>query len=127
MSFNWSEYLSVAEGLCGLIVSGPIAGIEAQQRTGVSRAYYAGYISARNYLRDVEHIQIPTRVDAHTLVANHYQNNSDSVRAQIGIDLSRLRVARNRCDYDDVVSQLPALTRRSLIQAAQILDNLRKL
>ena len=50
-----------------------------------------------------------------------------SLRAQIGIELSRLRRARNKCDYDDVVNQLPKLTLRSLARAAQILANLGRL
>ena len=36
MSFNWAEYLSVAETLSGMVVSGPPAGTEALQRASVS-------------------------------------------------------------------------------------------
>jgi len=39
MNFNWAEYLSLAEALCGMPVTGPQAGLEAQQRAAVSRAY----------------------------------------------------------------------------------------
>ena len=40
MSFDWAEYLSLAEALCGVPVSGPPAGIEAERRAGVSRVSY---------------------------------------------------------------------------------------
>jgi len=127
MSFNWAEYLSVAETQCGMLVSGPPAGTEAHQRSGVSRAYYAGYVSARNWLRDVDGVPIPAKVNPHKFVADQYVNDPDLLRTQIGIELNRLRIARNRCDYDDVVKQLPRLTRRSLARAEQILADLGRL
>jgi hypothetical protein len=127
MSFDWAEYLSVAEALCGTAVSGPPAGIEAHQRAGVSRAYYAGYISARNRLRDVDGVVVPPGGNPHRFVADQYRSDRDLRRVQIGIELDRLRAARNRCDYDDVVAQLPRLTRRSLARAVEILANLRRL
>ncbi len=127
MSFNWAEYLSVAETLCGMLVAGPPAGIEARQRAGVSRAYYAAYVSARNRLRDVDGVPIPTTGNPHRFVADQYVNDPDPVRVQIGIDLGRLRAARNRCDYDDIVRQLPRLPRRSIGRAAQILAELGRL
>lgn len=127
MSFNWAEYLSVAESLCGMTVSGPLPGAEARQRAGVSRAYYAGYTSARNRLRDVDRVPIPAAGNPHAFVQQHYERDSDPQRARIGIELNRLRVARNRCDYDDAVPQLSALTGRSLARAAQILSDLQRL
>src|SRR5436309_11735853 len=118
MSFDWTEYLSIAQSLCGLQISGPPPGTEARQRAGVSRAYYAGYVSARNRLRDIDHISIPTAGNPHAFVADHYSRSGDMARAQIGIELSRLRRDRNRCDYDDTVLGLPRLTRRSLLRAS---------
>lgn len=127
MSFNWAEYLSVAETLCGMLVTGPPAGAEAHQRAGVSRAYYAGYVSARNRLRDVDRVPIPATGNPHKFVADQYINDPDPLRVQIGIELGRLRRSRNQCDYDDVVRQLPKLTRRSIARAAGILADLGRL
>ena len=127
MSFDWTEYLSIAETLCGMLVSGPPPGVEAHQRAGVSRGYYAGYVSARNRLRDIDRVAIPATGNPHIFVANQYANAPDPARAQIGIELSRLRRDRNRCDYDDVVPQLPRLTQRSLFRAAGILADLGRL
>jgi hypothetical protein len=127
MSFNWAEYLSVAETLCGMLASGPPAGIEAHNRAGVSRAYYAAFVSARNRLRDIDGLVIPAKGNPHRFVANQYLNDPDPRRARIGIELGRLRADRNRCDYDDVVTQLPKRTRRSLARAAQILADLGRL
>lgn len=127
MSFDWAEYLSLAETLCEMPVSGPPAGLDAHQRAGVSRAYYAGFVSARNRLRDVDGVTVPATVNPHRFVADQYVNDPDPRRVEIGIELGRLRVARNRCDYDDLVRQLPTLTRRSLARAARILADLARL
>ena len=49
------------------------------------------------------------------------------VRFLVAAALGRLRVARNQCDYDDTVPQLPRLLRASLARAAQLVANLRRL
>ena len=107
MSFNWAEYLSIAESLCGMPVSGPPTSLEAHQRAAVSRAYYAGFISARNHLRDVDGMAIPTTGAAHGMVAATYEQSPDPQRRRIGIALGRLRATRNQCDYDDMVVEWP--------------------
>jgi hypothetical protein len=127
MSFDWAEYLSLAEDLCASPVSGPPIGIEAQQRAGVSRAYYAAFILARNHLRDVDGIRVPRHANAHQFVAAHYLNNRDPIRSAIGSRLNRLRTARNQCDYDDVVPHLPNLVSSSLVRAVQIVADLARL
>ncbi|TAK21306.1 MAG: hypothetical protein EPO26_15365 [Chloroflexota bacterium] len=127
MTFDWSDYLSAAQSLCGQPVSGRPASAEAQQRSGVSRAYYAAYASARNRLRDVEGVSVPTSGAAHGLVANHYRVVDDPMRAEIGVELTRLRLARNMCDYDESVNDLGMLTHFSLSRAAHVLSDLKRL
>jgi uncharacterized protein (UPF0332 family) len=127
MSFDWTEYLSLAETLGGLHVSGPIVSIEAQQRSSVSRAYYAAFILARNRLRDVDRVPIPQTGAAHIFVAQQYGNHPDPVRQQIGTLLTRLRGARNTCDYDDVVTDLSGLSRRAVRRAARVIADLARL
>ena len=127
MSFDWSEYLSIAEALCGMPISGAPAGAEAQQRTAVSRAYYAGFISARNHLRDIDRVEMPKRVNPHAFVPAYFMDGSDPRRENIGRELLRLRTARNRCDYQDVVPQVEVLARISVARAIQVLSDLREL
>jgi hypothetical protein len=127
MSFDWSEYLSLAEQLCAVPVSGPPVGIEAQQRAAISRAYYAAFILARNRLRDVDLIGVPLHTNAHQFVANQYEYDPDAVRNAIGYALRRLRRVRNRCDYDDVVPNLRSLVPMSLAWSAQIISDLTRL
>ena len=127
MGFNWAEYLSIAEGVCGMPVSGPSAGAEAQQRAAVSRAYYAAFVSSRNRLRDLDGIMIPPNRNPHQFVASQYQTHPDPGWSQIGVELHRLRLDRNRCDYEDVVDNLPRMTQRSLDGAARVLAALGQL
>jgi hypothetical protein len=127
MSFDWGEYLSLAEELMGGPVTGPPVGLEAHRRAAISRAYYAAFILARNHLRDVDGLRIPHHVNAHQFVTEQYRYDPDPIRAEIGRGLRRLRSARNRCDYDDVVPNLPALINLSLASAAQILADLARL
>jgi hypothetical protein len=127
MSFNWAEYLSLAESLCGLPVSGPPVGTEAMQRASVSRAYYAAYILARNHLRDVDGVRVPRGQNPHQFVAARFANHPDPMRASIGQHLDRLRTARNQCDYDDVVPNLPGLAIGAAARANQVIADLARL
>jgi len=63
MTFDWSEYLKLAQELAGQTVSP--ANEEAKLRSSVSRAYYAAFCKARNYLRDIEGCSIPSTPEAH--------------------------------------------------------------
>ena len=127
MSFDWAEYLSLAEELCAFPVTGPPVGVEAQQRAGVSRAYYAAFIMARNHLRDIDGIRAPRSANAHRFVADQYAYHSDPIRSLIGRELMRLRSARNRCDYDDVIPNLPGLVGLAFASASQIVADLGRL
>ena len=127
MSFDWAEYLSLAEELQGAAVSGPPVGIEAERRASVSRAYYSAFILARNRLRDVDLIPIPRTGGAHRFVAQRYAYDPDPRRSQIGILLDRLRSVRNMCDYDDTVPLLSTLSPQALGWAAQVIADLGRL
>lgn len=126
MSFDWTDYLSLAQELVNAPLSGRRASHEAFQRSAVSRAYYAVFASARNHLRDVDGMVIPTR-NAHQLVAIAYQRGQRPERFQIGLNLNRLRIERNKCDYDDEVSNLAEVTSESLAVAAETLESLTQL
>ena len=127
MSFDWAEYLSLAEELCAVPVTGPVVGTEAQQRASVSRAYYAAFILARNHLRDNDGDHIPSHGGVHQFVAAQFSNHPDPVRSGIGYLLTRLRMARNQCDYDDVVVGLQNLAIWSVTRSGQIVADLARL
>jgi len=126
LTFNWAEFLRLAETLHGALTAGDTHDHnEALLRTAVSRAYYAAFAMARNRLRDVEGLSMPSDVNANRTVARFYERAGDVARAEIGFKLRRLREDRNRCDYDDEVIDLAAIAADSLARAADVLALLR--
>ena len=121
MSFNWSEYLDLAQQLAGKAKIS--ATQESRLRSAISRGYYAAFIQARNYLRDREGLTIPTQ-NTHEYVINQFRNNSDLDRQEIGNILKRLKIRRNKADYDDTFSDLQVVTQKSLKLAAKIIAKL---
>jgi uncharacterized protein (UPF0332 family) len=123
MKFDWTEYLTLAQDLIETETN------EAKQRASISRAYYAAFCVARNYLRD-HHNETPKRGEnEHKFVADKFQSlaYNDSRMREIGNDLSRLRRERNQADYNDIVSNLPSRTKLSLKFAQNILDKIAEL
>lgn len=127
MSFDWAAFLRVAEMLQGASDTDSPDRNEAYLRTAVSRAYYAVYCQARNRLRDIEGIRIPVGASAHLVVRNRYEEADDPRHAEIGVHLRLLRYDRNRCDYDDKVSNLREIVGDSLARAGAALDLLERL
>jgi len=125
VSFDWSEYLNLAQEMAGLAV-GP-SSQDAKLRSAVSRAYYAAFCKARNHLRDKEGHRIPPSGDAHIYVREQFQNSTDRLRRGMGSTLNRLRIDRNKVDYDDVVKRLPSMTTSVLRQAARVISDLGRL
>jgi len=99
MSFDWAEFLTLAEALLRDPNSpGPE---EASLRSAISRAYYAAYCSARNLARDGGEITLTHTGRDHWLVQKHFQDSPNPVRRKIGADLDRLRDYRRQADYKD--------------------------
>jgi len=108
MSFNWSEYLNIARELAGQATV--LSSTEAKKRCAISRAYYAAFCSARNYLRDKDNdLNIPVGGDVHGYVRRQFKTSKDKVRKEIGEDLARLVAKRNLADYKDDITSLANL------------------
>jgi uncharacterized protein (UPF0332 family) len=126
MKFNWREYFNLAQELTGQTTT-TLAGQEARQRAALSRAYYAAFCEARNHLRDKEGHSLPAGGQIHVYVRDQFLNSMDPVRNRIGHDLNRLRIDRNKVDYDDLVPTLNAMTARNMTFAQRVLSELAKL
>lgn len=122
MSFNWSEYLQLAQELVQTASRTPHQ--EARLRCAISRAYYAAFCSARNHLRDRENHTIPLTGQAHMYVINAFRRSLDPARVRLGLDLDRLRIDRGRADYRDAVPGLPSLAQADMLLANQVLSAL---
>lgn len=126
MSFNWAEYLDLAQQLTdtSAVVS---VGTEAKSRAAISRAYYAAFCKSRNHIRDIDGKSVPKSADAHRFVKIQFKSSKDTVRQSIGNNLDRLRIERNKADYDDVVPSMPSTTKFALALAQDVVSNLGKL
>ncbi|YAF94053.1 MAG: HEPN domain-containing protein [Nodularia sp. CChRGM 3473] len=142
MKFNWAEYLDIAKELADITStistdsetdSKPIIS-EAKLRSSISRAYYAAFCTARNYLRDILHD--PRLSKARTGDTNEHQYVADEFRCnksknkkmiEIGNDLGRLRQSRNKADYDDTIYTLEKQVNFSLKLAENIIEKITEL
>ena len=67
MSFVWSDYLELAKELLGGAVGSPLE--EAKLRSAISRAYYAVFNEARDYLvLNKPDLIIPNTGEAHEVL-----------------------------------------------------------
>jgi uncharacterized protein (UPF0332 family) len=123
MSFDWLDYLRLAQFLTGVSKNSP--GQEANFRAAVSRAYYAAFCKARNYLRDVDKdSQVTGTRDIHGYVLDQFMKSPDKIRGRIAINLERLRRYRNMADYDDTMTINQANVLKTLKQAEQVIADL---
>jgi len=98
MTYDWSEFLTLAEGLFSAPDSpGPP---EAAFRTAASRAYYSAFHSALT-LACREGYQAGYMKDDHRGVPAHFRDSRhrDALRSKIATELDRLRDFRNEADY----------------------------
>jgi DUF1680 family protein len=119
MAFIWREYLDLARVLpsqCPQTCS-----VEAAERCGVSRAYYAAFCHARNYAQ--AHLGFtPAHTGAdHALVRQHYHNNG---KKDIANRLATLHQYRKLCDYNDMVQNTSRLFGVSIRAAEYIINKL---
>ncbi len=112
--FDWKEFLTLAKRLAKNIT-------DSSKRSSVSRAYYGVYCLSRNYAIS-QGLPNTRSSRLHSDVVTFY-NQRPEIRI-IATYLGRLRDNRNKCDYDDSVSNLNSVVTLSLQQADEILKNL---
>ena len=150
MSFDWSEYLTVAQELASQTTAASMrkstirmklrhvisrayyaafrkarnrSSDEAKLRCAISRAYYAAFRKARNHLRDKEgrSVNALARGNTHEIVINLFNTGTNTDRLLVAQFLRDLKAARLRADYEDTVPNLPGLTTTALLEAEQVL------
>lgn len=99
MSFDWSEYLTLAQELASKATNSAIQ--EAHLRCAISRAYYAAFCKARNLLDSKDGYKTPRGMNVHWDVVEKFENSSDATRRYVGTLLRNLRSTRNIVDYQD--------------------------
>lgn len=124
MTFDWSEYFKLARELAGKDESP--ANEEARLRSSVSRAYFAAYCLARNYLIDKGYA-IPSGPNGHRFVCNTLMESYDEESKKIGGHLNRLRIRRKLADYQDYVRGLSSMANDTLNLTREVISALRKI
>ena len=123
-------------GACGQARNAPVPLQEARFRASISRAYYALFGQARNYLRRHDHvreIRIDSngqRINIHRFVREQFINRADQDYQEIGEALDRLSEYRNIADYDlnyPVLNNLPFTTQAALRWTREALAKLNRL
>ena len=122
MSFQWSEYLAVAQHLVQHSASSSYA--EACHRAAISRAYYAALLTARSLLSLQWGVEVPETAEIHTFIARWFLAEEGVEEQEIGALLDRLRNRRRRADYDDNVPNVGSLAARSLADAQTVIERL---
>jgi hypothetical protein len=113
-SFIWNDYLKLAKIL--MVFSNPSTQ-EASLRSAVSRAYYAAFITARNFARDKRHLPLEGRTSDHFKVINFFHNSNP----RIDRELKQLKEFRELCDYEDHVDNLEKIAEDAIIYSERII------
>ena len=133
MSFDWSQYFDVSRELADQARDAPAPLQEARLRASISRAYYAVFGQARDYLRRHDRIREVLidsngdRINIHQFVRQQFINRADQDYQEIGETLDRLSEYRNIADYDlthPVLNNLPFTTKATLRWAREALAKL---
>lgn len=117
--FDWAEYYTLAKELFDRPE-------ESCKRSAISRAYYAGFCTARNRLRQ-DGEPIPATGEAHAAVWNTFGESAEPRRLFIAENGNRLRRLRGRADYDDHIQNLSGIARQAEKYADDLLVHLASL
>jgi hypothetical protein len=121
--FDWTLYLDLAKHL--LVGQQPKTNNnidEAYYRSAISRAYYAAYCVARNYLQEDQGLNIPV-FDSHKFVLEEFMDEP-----KIASTLKSLRDDRNRADYNNQSSRnLAKIAQQSTEKSEYVIDLINKL
>jgi uncharacterized protein (UPF0332 family) len=115
---NGRDFLPLAQMLVRL-------GTEPAWRTAVSRAYYAAFHVARDFIEDLG-FAVPAAQGAHAYLFLRLQNCGDPALANAGQLLQGLRHERNTADYEPKFHFRPGMAPSSLRRAEhliQVLDS----
>lgn len=120
MTFDWNEYLTLAQFLQQLSTTD--VNQEASHRSAFSRAYFAAFCHARNYARDRHGLKLTYTGDDHSLVMRHFRFRKAK---GVAIKLDMLRKWRNECDYADSLSDLSVTLGSAITEAQKVITILK--
>lgn len=119
MSFDWSEYLDLAEHLSG---KGGTYSQEAALRSATSRAYYAAFCHARNIAISKLHFCGEGSGKDHGLLREYFRGLR---MMDVAKKLGMMHEWRKQCDYDNNVKRLELIAGSAVLHAKEVLRALR--
>jgi hypothetical protein len=119
MSFDWRKFLELAQALNA--GAGVAFDRESAQRSAASRAYYAPFCVARHFAKANLGYQPHRDAEDHEGLRKHLHAHG---RGKSANELTRLRLWRNQCDYDDVVQNLGMLANNAVKLAFSVVNDL---
>lgn len=144
MSFDWADYLSLAEELAQKPNDMPNK--EAATRAAISRAYYAAFKKAEEFVvrRDGFVVNLGPKKTYNQQDTNEEDKNKGSShvrvirqftkdkynnnRMRIGIALTRMKHNRESADYDaEFMGNIEEALKDTLIKAKDVISRLRQL
>lgn len=99
MSFDWQKYLYLAKELAGNPVKN-MESDEAKVRSSISRAYYAAFNIAKDFAFNSSQPPDRDAENNHREIRVWFQSRTNKQYKRIGVDLNRLRISRNKADYE---------------------------
>lgn len=114
MSFDWSEYLRLAQQLGGLAD-------DAANRSAVSRAYYSAFHAASLSVKSNKISTNPKyERDRHLRIWNIYMDSANKECRRIGNRGQRLKAERHYADYDAESSFSETRVQHAIAQAQAV-------
>jgi uncharacterized protein (UPF0332 family) len=128
MSFDYRDYLYVAQELTRKTPTRP-ASEEARLRSAISRAYYAVFLTAKDYLEQNSSILIPDDGTVHSFIRIQFQarGRTDGKFRRIAIELGILHELRKKADYGALIENISLEVDKALQRAQDALDKLGEL
>ena len=121
-AFDWADYIEFAKDLIGNGTSS-----EAAKRSAISRSYYGAFLLARNLADDKGWVTVTFKSTDHKNIKDYFTNHStDLTINQIGQNLDRLRIDRNKVDYDNVCYGLDVSALKCVRRAEWVKNSLKK-
>jgi uncharacterized protein (UPF0332 family) len=114
--FDWAEYLDFARHLVQADTS-----TEAELRSAISRAYYASFHIARDYLIQAQHLNPLSRQHVHREVWRVLRTNPHLEAVAAAERGFRLLAFRRKADYEGRYPLLSHEARRAIREAEQII------
>ena len=119
--FDWNKYLLLADELSKRTE-------EESQRSAISRAYYAVYCIARNWVKDNgSTLPSTTESNSHKKLWSFFKERDEPEAKKIGLTGDRLRRKRNDADYQDAIPNIKNKAITSIIEAKEIKEKLASL